>query len=141
MPNGSVASFLHPSLQHLEWVKQDNSKRNDNEFAPKYDFNPKNIKMCKPRAGTKFLPRQLTSFNCGLCAMLICESCMRGIVPSMENNLFESICKNCHLISSLATGVCLLGNCSVHSILHSTVTQEVQRMQEFQKSMFEILSD
>ena len=91
--NKAVATFLYLLLQHLELVQKDNSTRKEDEYAPTYyDFeesgNHGNIKIYKPKPGTKLLPQQLDGINCGLYAMLICESYMRGIILSIKKRSF-----------------------------------------------------
>ena len=141
--NNAVAKFLFIFLQHYDLVKQNKSTDDWKGDLPTYDFrkrlNEMKIKICKPDPGTKFVPVQLDTFNCGLHAILICEQLMRGNIPSYGSQHLSTIRKNGHLITSYATGVCMLGDRSVYSALHLSFNLRGHKMRRWQKEMFEKL--
>lgn len=138
--NLAVANFLYIFLQHYEFVKDNKTSHAWKGFAPTYDFEKsnsrKNIRVFKPKPGSKFVPMQKDSFNCGFFTILNCESLMRGIIPSIEKDHLKSIRDNGHLLSSLATGVCLMGNRSVYS---ASLLDFCRDMSQWQRKMLKTL--
>ena len=66
------------------------------------------------KSGTEIMPRQNDAKNCGLFAMMLCESYMRGYLPNFTADHLNSIRDHCHLESSMASGIPLLGKQSVY---------------------------
>ena len=55
-------------------------------------------------------------YNCGLDLIMLCEAFIRGFLPTYDSKMLSSIRLNGHLISSLATGIPLLGERSLYPI-------------------------
>ena len=77
------------------------------------------------------MPIEGDGHNCGLDLMMLCEAFICGVVPMHDSEILESMHKNGHLISSLATGILLLEECSLCPIeladLGHMDTQTTQR--------------
>ena len=113
----AVANFLHLLFQHSDWL--DNDSKN---FKPcqKYTFSD-DVKekwtMYDVESGSKFMPvADNKRCNSGLHLMMLCEAFICGYLPTYDNKMLESMRANGHLISSLATGVPLLGKQSLYPI-------------------------
>ena len=123
----ALAILLHVMIPHFDWLNNASAKdiNNAENYNKKVDaasvvihFNRSmmnDISVYKIKPGSEIMPRQTDSINCGLYAMLLCETYMRGFLPDITKKALESIRSNCHLESSLASGVPLLGERSVYT--------------------------
>ena len=62
------------------------------------------------------MPHKGDGYNCGLDLILFSEAFICGFLPAYDSEMLKSICNNGHLISSLASGIPLLGKCSLYSV-------------------------
>ena len=122
-----TAKVINVMVQHLLWLQKASTEEIDaaKDDKEKCQMNAMNFtdesmedfRVFKVKPGTDIMPKQKDNKNCRLFAIILCESCMRGILPTFQTETSESIRNHCHLESSLASGVPLLGDESVHSHL------------------------
>ena len=126
----ALASLLHVMISHLGWLKEASDEEivaakktrsqniEDESINDVIYFNEEmmnDITVSKLKPGSEVMPEQKDGNNCGLYALLLCECYMRGFLPSFTAKDLGYLRAYCHLESSLATGVPLLGERSVYS--------------------------
>ena len=81
-------------------------------------------------SGSKFMPVAGDMWcNSGLHLIMLCEAFICGYLPTYDSKMVESICANGHLITSLATGIPLLGKCSLYPVeLYNTSRMHMRMM-------------
>ena len=143
------AKVISIMVQHLLWLDhiKFNAKKIEEAREDKTDcavnstkmipYLLKNIDVYIAKAGSEVMPQQTQDDgkNCGLFALIICESYMRGYLPTVTAAHMEGIRTHCHLESSLASGVPLLGKRSVYSEWHWHT--HIEELSDCQKSILD----
>ena len=135
-PSGSsdvmecVAKMLHVMIPHLDWLQTANeteiqkiksatqqmlTDEPDNNLIYFNEKMMEEVTVYEVDRDSELMPSQTNSKDCGLYAILLAESYMRGFLPNITENHLNGISMHAHLESSLASGVPLLGKRSVYS--------------------------
>ena len=138
----AVAKFLHLLFQHSDWLENDSKN-----FKPckNYTFSDdvkKNWTVCDVKSESKFMPVAGESqCDSGLHLIMLCEAFIRGYLPTYDSKMVESIRANGHLITSLATGIPLLGKCSLYPVELYNTSRMDNPHTTTQKRIFGLLPD
>ena len=142
-----TAKVINIMVQHLLWLQKASTEEIDaaKDDKEKCQMNAMNFTdesmedfgVFKVKPGSDMMPKQKDNENCGLFAIILCESHMRGFLPTFQTETLESICKHCHLESSLASGVPLLGDRSVH--LPLACSSHGNKLSSYQKGVFQLM--
>ena len=85
----------------------------------------------------KFMPHKGDGYNCGLDLIFLSEAFIYGFLPAYDSEMLKSICNNGHLISSLASGIPLLGKCSLYPV----ELYNQGKLNEIQKDIYKVIPE